>query len=195
MHGSTVRPMQLAALAVLMAFGPARTLHAQRLPHANTASAAPPETVVVVDMEGREFRGELVGLDPASVTLDIGSFRQTLPLASVSRIERRGDPPWDGAARGLAVAGSLICLVIGAGDDPIFDTRADTEDDFTLADTVSMVTFLTAVGFGIDLLHVGRTTLYAAPGVRGGTAGAAAAITRGPAGRRAGLAIGMRFRF
>jgi len=190
MHVSMTRPMLLAALAALMAVGPARTLHAQTVPHTRPPSATRPETVVVVDTEGREFRGELVGFDLGSVTLDIGSFRQTLPLATVSHIERRGDPPWDGAAKGLTVAVSLICLLIGAGDDPIFDTRADTEDDFVLADTVSMVTFLTAVGFGIDLLHVGRTTLYAAPDVRHGPTGA-----RGPAGPRTGLAFGMRFRF
>lgn len=195
MQTSLSRFMQRAGLAALVALGPARTLQAQALPP-QAPSGARPERVVVIDTAGREFRGELVRFEPESVTLNVGPFQHTLPLATVSRIERRGDPPWDGAAKGLAVAASLICIVIGAGDDPIFDTRADTPDDFTLADTVSMVTFLTAFGFGVDLLHVGRTTLYAAPDVRPGTTGApSAAVARRPSGRRAGLAFGMRFRF
>ena len=195
MRTSLTRFMLRAGLAALVVLGPARMLQAQDLP-SKAPSGTRRETVVVIDAAGREFRGELVGFEPDAVTLDVGPFRHTLPLATVSRIERRGDPPWDGAARGLAVAASLICLVIGAGDDPIFDTRADTEDDFVLADTVSMVTFFTAVGFGIDLLHVGRTTLYAAPDVRSGPTGtAAAAVARGPSGHRAGVTFGMRFRF
>src|SRR4051812_25542465 len=56
------------------------------------------ETVIVVDRQGQETRGDVTSVSATSLSLLSGDVERLIPLDAVGLVEKRGDPVWNGAA-------------------------------------------------------------------------------------------------
>jgi hypothetical protein len=138
-------------------------------------------TVFVLDESGHELRGTVVAIGTDTVTFHRGGISERLPLAAIRRVERLGDSPWDGAAVGAGIAASVSAAMwlfeASCRLEPTceFDRQ---EEHLMLGEAAAMAVAFTAIGFAIDVLHVGRTAIWIAPT-------AAPASPRGGSGRLA----------
>jgi hypothetical protein len=136
-----MRLLTLAAVFVVLA---ASATYAQS--DFSSLKAAPGDVVYVIDANGVEIGGPLTTVSPGF--LSIGSYQ--FDAGQVLKIDRRGDPSWNGALVGAGVTalftgGSVRCGRCFAG----------------------WVGFWSAVGWLIDRDHVGRTTIYRRGAIRG----------------------------
>lgn len=105
------------------------------------------DTVYVTDLtSGVEVNGRLSTISEQSLSIDGYRFSAGPNL----KIERRGDPIWDGAAIGFGF-GSLMGLTIGA---------EGCLHQAVWHCVVAGGTYYGAVGALIDWIHKGRTTVY-----------------------------------
>jgi hypothetical protein len=102
----------------------------------------------LLDDRGKRHKASLVQVQGDAVTLRTRGELLVVPADQLQRAERSGDAPWDGALIGLAAGGALL-----AG------TVAPDPGDWTVHDTISFLSFTTAVGFVCDLVHNGRHTV------------------------------------
>lgn len=104
--------------------------------------------VFVIDIDQREWRGTLLEVAAASVTIDAEAGPKRFPLDDVRRVDANGDRVRDGVIKGMAF-GAFIGLVtsqyLGAGAIP----RA-------------MLVY-GAIGAGLDALNRCKWTVYRAP--------------------------------
>jgi hypothetical protein len=117
----------------------------------------------VYDSQSRApIHGFLLRLTERDLTMLVNGREETIPLASVRRIDRRGDSVWNGFAIGAAV-GVFTWIKIYRSGIP--------------SDSIAWVVGIPAlIGAGIDALSVGETTVYRA-------SSSARADARGPAVR------------
>jgi hypothetical protein len=114
------------------------------------------DMVYVTDQDtGVKFAGRLAARSPSEVTVDGHVFQPRPGL----KIEREGDPIWEGALAGL---GTGLLLRYTAGPDTC---RNHTFDLCAIAAGLQG----TAVGAYIDWRHKGRTTIYQAARAPGRT--------------------------
>jgi len=121
-------------------------------------------TVHVLDDAGGETTGRLLRLEPDSLVLLVDGQERRLEASRVRRLDKRGDSLKNGAYIGAA-AGFLLGLLFATAEGCSDAEVAAGEGCF--GDKSAFVAYSTgiyaAIGVGIDALHVGRTTLYAAP--------------------------------
>ena len=102
----------------------------------------------LLDDRGKRHKASLVQVQGDDVTLRTRGELLVVPADQLQRADRSGDAPWDGALIGLAAGGALL-----AG------TVAPDPGGWTAHDTISFLSFTTAVGFVCDLVHSGRHTV------------------------------------
>jgi hypothetical protein len=140
--------MFLAALAV------ATPALAQTLEDA-ARRVSPGETVLVFDASSRETRGILQSITATFVTL-AGQPNLEIPTKQIYRIDKLGDPSWDGFAKGAAIgagAGLLLSSFVCSSED-------GASCRFAAAGGYAVTWGL--VGWLIDWAHEGRTTIFKA---------------------------------
>jgi hypothetical protein len=128
------------------------------------------DAVYVTDRDGREVKGPILDLSESTLVLGVLGQRMEIPFDRVARVERDGDPPWNGAAIGALVAlpFALVSINDCAGCGPY---------------AVSTFVFYAGIGALFDFAHIGRTRIYAAPPTR--TASLAPILS----GQRKGIAL------
>ncbi len=107
----------------------------------------PGDVIFVTEPSGKQVSGRLTRLSPSVLTIDGQEFK---PAAGL-KIERRGDPVWDGALKGFAI-GAVVGTILGSGECSV---------DWPLWKcTVAGGVWFAAFGTVFDLGHVGRTKVY-----------------------------------
>jgi hypothetical protein len=119
------------------------------------------DVVFVTRAGGSELSGRVTNVTPAVITIDGVEVKPEPGL----KIQRRGDPIWNGAANGAVIG--LVLSVLVAGE-------CETEWSFG-ACVASGTAWFAGVGALVDLLRVGRTTVYVG------------SVAPGPAAPRAGV--------
>jgi hypothetical protein len=126
------------------------------------------------------IHGFLTRLTKTDLTLiDEDNQEQVIPLESVWKIERSGDPIWNG----FAIGGSIG---LAAGIGLAMELRGHTAEKIAIATYAAGIYGL--IGAGIDAMHVGTTTIYEAPGRR-------RALTIAPSRDLHGAMVGWQVRF
>jgi len=130
--------------------------------------------------DSQPIHGYLSRLTNEEITLvDEDKQEQIIPLDSIWRIDRSGDPVWNGFAIGAAL-GVGQWLLIRA------ELSGHLEQQFsTLLYSAGLCGL---VGAGVDALHVGQSTVYRAPRRKPGVS-----IAPSADGRGALLSWGVRF--
>ena len=116
------------------------------------AQESPPRGLARVFVQladgGDEITGHLLDLGPAGATLLVDGVRRDLPIASVLRVQTRGDSLWNGALIGAAVGALTFALVAAEyGDEAVAGGLAGTA-------------LWASIGASVDALIPGRTTIY-----------------------------------
>jgi hypothetical protein len=96
----------VAALVVSTAY--ATPIYAQTLGDAARRAKAG-DIVYVQDRDGRTIEGRLVSLDEQSVHLASPGATE-IPASQIVRIDRLGDPVWDGAVKGALIGLPMAAL-------------------------------------------------------------------------------------
>jgi hypothetical protein len=107
----------------------------------------PGDVVYVTSPAGVEISGPLEGITPMSIALAGHTFKPEPGL----KIERRGDPLWDGAAIGAA---------IGVGVGALLSTGECGADWHAWQCALAGAAWGTLLGTLIDLKHKGRTQIF-----------------------------------
>ncbi len=134
------------------------------------------DEVGVEDRSGVVTWGRLERLTPEeiAVTSKPGAER-VFPGSSVRRVQKRGDPLWNGMRLGAVIGGVFGCGVFGA-----------FSGEFRSGDCVSAFVIFggagLGLGLGIDAMHTGTTTVFSVPdnhagGQRPFAGGVAARVT------------------
>ena len=100
----------------------------------------------VTDSDGTQVSGRLTALSPSMLSIDGHEFRPVPGL----KIQRRGDSLWNGAAWGLGV-GLILGMLSSSGECGVQWSSGRC--------IASGGMWGAAIGTGIDLAHVGRTTV------------------------------------
>lgn len=106
----------------------------------------PGDVVYVSPPSGPEIRGRVTFVSPAAIAVEGVEVKPEPGL----RIQRRGDPLWDGALYG-AVVGALLGVVVG--------TQCEVRGSFAKC-VASGAAWLGGLGLLVDIWRVGRTTIY-----------------------------------
>jgi len=101
----------------------------------------------VTQPSGVEVNGHLTALSPSS--LSIGGY--DFDPSRVAKIERRGDPVWEGALYG---AGFGLLVGAAVNQDCLGETRHSC--------VLPLMVEYSLIGAAIDALHVGRTAIFRA---------------------------------
>lgn len=126
------------------------------------------------------IHGYLTRLTKTDLTLiDEDNQEQTIPLESIWKIERSGDPIWNGFAIGASIG-------LAAGIGLSAEVRGRAVEKATLA--VYSAGIYGLIGAAIDAMHVGKTAVYEVPGRR-------QALTIAPSRDLRGAMVGWRVRF
>ena len=137
--GERMRLITIAVAAVLIA-------------GAAAAQESPPRGVARVFVQladsGEEITGHLLDLSPAGATLLVDGMRREVPIASVLRVQTRGDSLWNGALIGAAVGAVTFALV-----------AAEYGDEAVAGGLASMAGWA-SIGALVDAVIPGRTTIY-----------------------------------
>src|SRR5262245_45310764 len=107
----------------------------------------PGDVVYVTNPAGVEISGRIEGISPTSIALPGYSFKPEPGL----KIERRGDPLWDGAALGA---------VIGFGVGALLSTGECGTDWHAWQCSLAGAAWGTLLGTLIDWKHQGRTQVF-----------------------------------
>ena len=132
----------------------------------------PGDVVYVTNPAGVEISGPIVSVSPASISLAGYTFKPEPGL----RIERRGDPLWDGAALGAA---------IGLGVGALLSTGECGVNWHAWQCALAGGAWGTLLGTLIDFKHEGRTQVFV---------GVAASRSL-PGDRRLATSVSVRFSF
>lgn len=100
---------------------------------------------------GPTVEGSLVSLSADSVALLVDGNTRTLPLASVVRVEREGDPASDGFLKGALVLGLACFLICGQGVDSSNELAGVLAGNMAIGGLI---------GWQFDRDHVGRSRIY-----------------------------------
>ena len=119
----------------------------------------PGDFVYATDAAGVEVSGPLTSLSPLSILIAGYSFRPEPGL----KIERRGDPIWDGATLGAA---------IGLGVGALFSTGECGVDWHAWQCSLAGGAWGGLLGTLIDYTHKGRTTVFLGTAASASAAGA-----------------------
>jgi opacity protein-like surface antigen len=132
----------------------------QSIPGVNPAPAVRSGDRVEVSDDRQSIRGRLDQLTADEVVLMTGSTRTRLPLATVQRIDRIGDPLFNGTAIGAAIGGgsALALMAKVCSNTNCADTSSNLDPRFTLVGTLIGA----GVGAMIDASITGRKTVYRA---------------------------------
>lgn len=109
------------------------------------------QVVYVTNSSGVEVGGPLTVLSPLALSIDGHEFK---PLPGL-KIQRRGDPIWDGAVYGVTV-GLVAGMLSASGECGV--------DWSTGRCTASGGMWGAAIGALFDWAHVGRTTVFLGTG-------------------------------
>ena len=141
----------IAALAALVAGTVlAAPIHAQTLADAARRIKVG-DTVYVQDRDRRTIEGRLVSLDEQGVHLT-SPGAVAVPASQILRMDRLGDPLWDGALKGALIGLPMSWLSLQGCSGSTRKCFAGAEVMWTLG------------GVLFDWLHQGRTNVYKAPG-------------------------------
>lgn len=144
-------------LSVALAAAPCM---AQAQPAPRRADARP-HVFVTLGAAEEPLEGSLLDLSAESVTLVTGGVEWRYPLDQVTRIQRLGDRSYDGAVRGALIG--AVCILTSA---------QGARNDRHLRQLVfTNVAVAAALGWVLDRVHVGRTTLYDQRAARARTSG------------------------
>lgn len=119
------------------------------------------ETVYVLDQNGKETPGKLLGLTRDSLVLLVNGTEQQFDIAAVARLQKR-DSLKNGAWLGAVVGAALGLVTAGISDCPGASPGGRCEG-FRAATFASAVGVYAGLGVGLDALVRGRTTIYSAP--------------------------------
>ena len=97
---------------------------------------------------GEEIAGHLLDLGPGGATLLGDGVRRDAPIASVLRVQTRGDSLWNGALIGAAIGALTFAFV-----------AAEYGDEAVGVGLVSTAAWA-SIGASVDALLPGRTTIY-----------------------------------
>ena len=142
----TMRLTSLLAIALIVV-----------LPLAAGAQPAPPAVpagtriFVTPAAGGPALEGSLLSLSADSVALLVDGNTRILPLSSLKRVEREGDPTSDGVQKGALVLGLACFLICGQG--------VSGGNEFAGVLVGNMV-IGGLIGWQFDRDHVGRTRIY-----------------------------------
>jgi hypothetical protein len=103
------------------------------------------DVVYVTEPTGVVVSGPLTALSPSSLSIDGYDFG----VSRVAKIERRGDPIWDGALYGAGVG-----LLLGSA----FNGECAAANGHSCV--LPFMIEYSIIGAAIDALHVGRTTIF-----------------------------------
>src|SRR5688500_18401700 len=116
------------------------------------AQESPPRGVARVFVQlavgGDESTGHLLDVSPAGATLLVYGVRREVPIASVLRVQTRGDRLWNDALIGAAVGVVTFALV-----------AAEYGDEAVVGGLVGTAVWA-SIGASVDALIPGRTTIY-----------------------------------
>jgi hypothetical protein len=152
----------------------------------------PGQKVQVLERSGRLTEGVITEVSESSLTLFAGENR-TLPAEEVLRVDREGDPVWNGILIGAA-SGAVAGVVVLLSSRSLSEEQklADNCPECTSPSIVAIAAAEgAAVGWLIDGLRKGRTRLYEAPLSR--TRRATVDVTPVVGQGRRGLAVAVGF--
>ncbi len=127
------------------------------LPLAAAAQPAPPAVpagtriFVTPAAGGPVLEGSLLSLSTDSLALLVDGNTRTVPLASVKRVEREGDPTSDGFQKGALVLGLLCMLTCGQGVNSSNELFGVVVGNMVIGGLI---------GWQFDRDHVGRSRIY-----------------------------------
>ena len=127
------------------------------LPVVASAQPAPPTVpegtriFVTTASGGPVLEGSLLSLSADSVALLVNGHSRILPLSSLKRVEREGDPTNDGFQKGALVLGLACFLICGQG--------VSSSNEFAGVLVGNMV-IGGLIGWQFDRDHVGRARIY-----------------------------------
>ena len=127
------------------------------LPLVASAQPAPPAVpagtriFVTPAAGGPALEGSLLALSPDSVALLVDGNTRILPLSSLKRVEREGDPTSDGVQKGALVLGLACFLICGQG--------VSGGNEFAGVLVGNMV-IGGLIGWQFDRDHVGRSRIF-----------------------------------
>ncbi len=148
------------------------------------------DTVWVTDAQGREVKGKIRDLSPASLLVDVGGTPQDFQATRVGGIRtQRKDPLWNGALWGAlagAVTGAASCLL---------NPQCGGDDEIAAAVSLGLAgvgaAAGAAIGAGVDAAVRGpKLLVYAPPAPRGGSRLSVAPMITA---RMKGVAVSFRF--
>jgi hypothetical protein len=130
----------------------------------------PGGVITVWDSSGHKTQGTLDTFTPTSVKLR-SPVSVEIPASQIARIDKEGDPLWDGALKGAAIgilpsvlAVEMSCGQAYYGNGPNTRTYCEGCPSSRAACGALGVAVFALLGVAVDRHHVGSTTIYRAPG-------------------------------
>lgn len=161
----TFSPSHVVSAAAFIVVASVAPAGAQDTSLERSLARAGAQPVYLIDASGHEQQGIFHGIENNEILLRTGNLVRRVPLADVTRVDRYGDRAWDGAIAGAEASLALSVWIWKIEDDcrrsPTCDY--DPADHLTARDAGWMTVAFTAIGFGIDLAHRGRSTIWLAP--------------------------------
>jgi hypothetical protein len=127
------------------------TLHSAAQADFGGIELQPGDIVYVTEPSGIKVAGRVSRLSPSVLAIQQYEFT---PMAGL-KIERRGDPIWDGAVQG-AIVGLGLGFLTASGECGVDWPKWKC--------TLAGAGWLGAIGTLVDWLHVGRTQIYLGTG-------------------------------
>jgi len=130
--------------------------------------------VFVRSADGVELRGQVLDLQPLTLSMYVDGVRRDIPIDTIDRIQTRGgDSVWNGALIGAALAAAAV----------LWGQAMAPESGEWGGMFVAATAAYGLIGAGIDAMIPGRTTIYSKPRQTPSLA----------AQNRSGLAVKIRF--
>ena len=122
------------------------------------------QTILIVDDQGLELKGRIVGLTADALMLRVGHDRTDVPYERIVRIDRPHDGKLDGTLIGLGVGAGLglIAALAAATDDSGWGSPAPGH--VALVAPLMFGGIGAAVGLGLDAAIRRETNIYRRPG-------------------------------
>jgi hypothetical protein len=141
------------SFAIVVAIGTAQPAIGQVVDEALARTVRPGQQIFVTTRTAGEKRGRFVRVSSGAVVLTSDGAEQSIPLADVGWIERRGDPLWNGALIGAGVFGFAMAAGAGASCSP--NCASTVTGGWLLGGA-----FGAGVGTLLDAAIRGRTLVY-----------------------------------
>ena len=120
------------------------------------------QTILIVDDQGLELRGRIVGLTADALMLRVGHDRTDVPYERIVRIDRPHDGKLDGTLIGLGVGAGLGLIAAAATDDS--NWGSPSRGHVALVGSLMFGGIGAAVGLGLDAAIRRETNIYRRPG-------------------------------